>query len=192
MDIQCYYEETTNAMRRVLQSSEFRQLITLVRNHIIYDYPIYICGNGGCASLSSHFVIDLVKRCRPYSVKITSLTDNIAVITAHANDEGYEKIFSNQLIADPSSHKLVICLSTSGNSPNVVEAAKSQEDNVFSTIISITGNTKNTLSNFSDLTLKIDSDITPVVEDVISVVLHVLAIEVGNEISVMIEEEDND
>src|SRR3989442_3424668 len=86
---------------------------------------VYVVGNGGSATNATHFACDLSKativdgRAR---LRVTSLTDNIALLTAWANDTSYERVFSEQLtnLLDPGD--VVIAISASGNSPNVVSA----------------------------------------------------------------------
>jgi len=79
---------------------------------------VWICGNGGSASLADHFAQDLTKQCH---VKAQSLT-SLAMITALGNDEGYEHIFSRQLEMYGSPVDLLIVISGSGNSPNILAA----------------------------------------------------------------------
>jgi D-sedoheptulose 7-phosphate isomerase len=86
---------------------------------------IFFMGNGGSAATASHFANDLgkgayVKGKRPF--KAISLTDNVALITAIANDEGYERIFIDQLSNVLNESDIVVGISASGNSPNVVRA----------------------------------------------------------------------
>ena len=82
---------------------------------------VFFCGNGGSASTASHFQNDLT-RWRTDPMKVVSLTDNVAVITALANDYGYDRIFVMQLEPLLSEGDVVVAISASGNSPNVVQA----------------------------------------------------------------------
>jgi D-sedoheptulose 7-phosphate isomerase len=104
---------------------------------------VFILGNGGSATTASHLAEDLGKTCVPADqidnsrlrrLKVLSLTDNVGWITALANDIGYESIFSQQLMHYASPGDLVIAISGSGNSPNVlraVEWAKSKDIATF-------------------------------------------------------------
>ena len=85
---------------------------------------IFFLGNGGSAATASHFANDLSvgTRSRSHPFRVISLTDNVSVLTAVANDFGYEKIFSVQLKALMESGDVVVAISASGNSPNVIEA----------------------------------------------------------------------
>lgn len=80
---------------------------------------IYICGNGGSASTANHFANDLVKMC---GIKAISLCANEAVVMAYANDMGYEKIFSEQLKVFFEDGDLLLTISGSGTSKNIVMA----------------------------------------------------------------------
>ena len=82
---------------------------------------VFFCGNGGSAATASHFQNDLT-RWRTDPMKVVSLTDNVAVITALANDYGYDRIFVMQLECLLTEGDVVIAISASGNSPNVVQA----------------------------------------------------------------------
>jgi D-sedoheptulose 7-phosphate isomerase len=93
------------------------------------DGQVFIIGNGGSASTASHMACDLAKNVYPPAsaravrrFRVTSLTDNVALITALANDSGYERIFTEQLQNVLRPGDLVIAISASGNSLNVLEA----------------------------------------------------------------------
>ena len=86
---------------------------------------IFVCGNGGSASAASHFVCDLVKGAsyqRDKRFKIMALTDSLPTLTAYSNDVGYDCVFVEQLknFAEPGD--VVLAISGSGNSPNVLRA----------------------------------------------------------------------
>src|SRR5690349_25027451 len=84
---------------------------------------IFVCGNGGSASTASHFATDLVKGAsfgRSTRFRVMALTDSLPTITAYSNDVSYECIFAEQLknFAEPGG--VLIAISSSGNSPNVL------------------------------------------------------------------------
>jgi len=85
---------------------------------------IFFLGNGGSAATASHFANDLAigTRCMRKPFRALSLTDNVAVITAIGNDDGYENIFVQQLQALMVAGDVVVGISASGNSPNVLNA----------------------------------------------------------------------
>jgi D-sedoheptulose 7-phosphate isomerase len=81
----------------------------------------FFCGNGGSAATASHFQNDLT-RWRTQPMRVVSLTDNTPVITALANDYGYQHVFTMQLEPMLRAKDVVVAISASGNSPNVVAA----------------------------------------------------------------------
>jgi|TARA_Y100000310_G_scaffold160800_1_gene160687 D-sedoheptulose 7-phosphate isomerase len=94
-----------------------KQLIELIK----WADFVYICGNGGSASTANHFANDLVKMC---GVGAVSLCANEAIVMAYANDDGYENIFVKQLEVFLTINDLLITISGSGTSPNIVKAKK--------------------------------------------------------------------
>ena len=114
--------------------SSFSEIIHTKR---ISGHNVFIAGNGGSASTASHFAADIgiggLNRTKP--VKALSLCDNSAVITASANDNGYDSIFKDQLITLSNPGDLFIVITASGNSMNLIraiEACKSLGIEVFS------------------------------------------------------------
>jgi D-sedoheptulose 7-phosphate isomerase len=98
---------------------------------------IIIFGNGGSASTSSHFVCDLSLQTAVKNkprVRVIGLTDNMAVITARANDIDYSSVFKEQLITYLNKGDVVIGISASGNSPNVINAIQYAQENGASTV----------------------------------------------------------
>jgi D-sedoheptulose 7-phosphate isomerase len=88
---------------------------------------IYVAGNGGSAATASHWVNDLGKgtKCSgALPLRVMSLSDNVSWLTALANDEGYERVFSGQLENFARPGDILIVISASGNSPNLVEAVE--------------------------------------------------------------------
>jgi len=100
-----------------------------VVGHIYRAYregkQVFILGNGGSASTASHFCCDLGKGAvvdgKP-RLRVMSLNDNMALLSAYANDCGYESIFVEQMKNLVQEGDVVICITASGNSPNVVRA----------------------------------------------------------------------
>jgi D-sedoheptulose 7-phosphate isomerase len=144
------------------------------------DRQIFFVGNGGSAATASHLATDLAKGAlghrgdapaRP--VRATSLTDNLALISAWANDVGFEDVFLGQLRAHLRSGDVVVAISASGNSPNVVRAARFARE-AGATTIALTGFGGGTLSKLADVGLVVDSNHYGVVEDVHLEVGHII------------------
>ena len=139
---------------------------------------VYVVGNGGSATNATHFACDLSKativdgRAR---LRVTSLTDNIALLTAWANDTSYDRVFSEQLtnLLDPGD--VVIAISASGNSPNVVSAVLAARLMRASTI-ALVGFAGGRLLEAVDAAIHVPSNDYGVVEDCHSVIEHAITV----------------
>lgn len=110
-----------------IEEEEIRSIAEIIFDAYTKGKGVLILGNGGSASTASHFVCDLSKGTaiegKP-RLKAISLTGNVALMTAISNDIDYASVFKEQLITFLSKGDVVICISASGNSPSVLEAAK--------------------------------------------------------------------
>jgi D-sedoheptulose 7-phosphate isomerase len=137
---------------------------------------VFIMGNGGSASTASHFVCDLAKNTRhdhlpPF--RVIGLTDNMALFSAYANDEGYENVFSKQLAGLIKPGDVVIAISASGNSKNVLNAMEeAHKHNV--TTIGFTGFDGGRLGQMVDINIHVKSDIIEHVEDIHLMLEHMM------------------
>jgi D-sedoheptulose 7-phosphate isomerase len=110
---------------RGLDLSKIDQAIAWLREARDNGNTVFTCGNGGSASTASHFVCDIVKGAsfqREKRFRIMALTDNLAAITAYSNDVSYECVFVEQLKNFAKPGDVVLAISGSGNSPNVLRA----------------------------------------------------------------------
>jgi D-sedoheptulose 7-phosphate isomerase len=137
---------------------------------------IFIMGNGGSASTASHFVCDLAKntRCSGWAdYRVIGLTDNMALMTAYANDEGYENVFAQQLASLVEPDDVVVGISTSGNSPNVLRAMEVAQKHRTKTI-AFTGFDAGKLGQMADIHVHVPSDCIEHVEDIHLVLEHLV------------------
>lgn len=136
---------------------------------------IFWCGNGGSASQSQHLAAELVGRFKdkrlPY--KSLSLTSDSAVITCISNDFGYENLFSRQLEALGNEGDLIIVLSSSGNSMNLKNTITTAKSKGIKSI-SLLGKGGGLIKNYADLTLIINSDNTARVQELHSLIGHII------------------
>lgn len=100
------------------------------------DARIFFIGNGGSAATASHFANDIAIGSRTWKkpFRAMSLTDNVAIMTAVANDYGYEEIFILQLKTVMQPGDVVVAISASGNSPNVLKAIEYANENGATTV----------------------------------------------------------
>jgi len=107
--------------------ADFQAGIDLVRSKFEAGKKIITCGNGGSASTASHYITDwnkMVNLATGQRFRGLSLCDNIGLITAYGNDLAYEEVFSGQLRAIMDEGDLLVAISGSGNSPNVLKAVE--------------------------------------------------------------------
>jgi D-sedoheptulose 7-phosphate isomerase len=137
---------------------------------------VFICGNGGSGSTASHFCEDLAKcTLRDFEsqrrLKVLSLTDNTAGIMAWANDEGYDRIFVEQLKNLASPGDLLLAISGSGNSPNILKAVSWANEHGLTTV-GITGFSGGKLKGLAHHNLHAAIDDMGIAESLHLVVFH--------------------
>jgi D-sedoheptulose 7-phosphate isomerase len=137
---------------------------------------VFIMGNGGSASTASHFVCDLAKNTRRPGLphfRVIGLTDNMAIFSAYANDEGYENVFAAQLANLIEAGDVVIVISASGNSANVLKAVEEARRHNAVTI-GFTGFDGGGLASLVDMQVHVDSHIIEHVEDIHLMLEHMI------------------
>jgi len=140
------------------------------------DRQIFVMGNGGSATTASHFVGDLGKNTRVEGLphfRVFGLVDNLAAITAYANDEGYENVFSQQLAGLIQKMDVVVGISTSGNSANVIKAIELANSR-GATTIGLTGFDGGKLSTLVTLNIHVPSNRIEQVEDIHLMIEHIV------------------
>jgi D-sedoheptulose 7-phosphate isomerase len=140
------------------------------------NQQIFILGNGGSASTATHFVCDLGKNTRVNGApnfRVMGLTDNMALFSALANDEGYDQVFSQQLASHIRPGDVVIGISTSGNSQNVINAIQ-LANRVPAKTIGFTGFNSGQLGSMVDINLHVPSQLIEHVEDLHLVLEHLV------------------
>lgn len=121
--ISSYLDSTRNILSR-LNINEIEKLAVALKIARDAEATVYIVGNGGSAATASHFATDLgvgtLKVCKP--IRAVSLTDNMAVTTAISNDLNYESVFQQQLKLLGRKGDILVLISASGNSKNLMSA----------------------------------------------------------------------
>ena len=157
--------------------AEIERAVHLIADVRLRQGQIFVAGNGGSASISDHLCCDWTKGTDHPGIsplKTHSLSCNTAVLTALANDFSYQEVFSAQLKYAAKPDDLVILISSSGNSPNVVEAAKwARENNI--PVISLVGFVGGKLRKASDVVLFVPFHNYGIVEDSHQALMHVIA-----------------
>ena len=157
------------------QSELIAQISSLVIAAFRNGHKLFLFGNGGSASDAEHIATELSGRFkleRP-SLPALSLTANTSTLTAIANDYGFEMLFSRQLEGLANTGDVVIGISTSGNSPNVINGLKFAKS-IGATTIAMTGKSGGKLIEFADYCLCIPSDDTPRIQEAHILIGHIL------------------
>ena len=136
---------------------------------------VLVCGNGGSATDASHFVTELVVRFandRRALPAICLATDS-GILTAAANDYGFDEIFARQVAALAQSGDVLICLTTSGRSKNLIRALEEAKARKLKTIAFL-GRDGGSTIGIADIDLLVKSDSTARVQEAHQLLLHVL------------------
>ena len=169
----------------IVELQQTLELLPLDRIHQVIDdlhqarlnhRQVFIMGNGGSASTASHFVCDLGKNTRKEGwppFRVFGLSDNIALFSAYANDEGYENVFAQQLASYVQPDDIVIGISTSGNSTNVLNAIALAKARKAKTI-GFTGFDGGLLGPMVDLNIHTPSNSIERVEDTHLILEHLI------------------
>ena len=145
---------------------------------LLSGYKILVCGNGGSASDAQHFSSELLNRYdrdRP-GLPAIALTTDSSTLTSIANDYDYRQIFSKQVSALGQPGDLLLAISTSGQSPNIVEAIQAAKENEMQ-IIALTGKDGGAMSQVLDdnsIEIRVPSNVTARIQEVHILVIHIL------------------
>ena len=137
---------------------------------------IFVCGNGGSAAISNHYVCDYLKFLRQHTKlkpKVISLSSNLETITAISNDFSYDQIFKYQAESLFEKNDLVIVVSSSGNSKNVKELVKYSKKKGVK-IIGFSGFKGGYLKKHSDISIHIPADNYGISEDSHHILMHII------------------
>lgn len=170
------YISTLQQTLDTLPLSDINQVIETIHQARLAEQQIFIMGNGGSASTASHFVCDLAKNTRQSGLphfRVIGLTDNMAILSAYANDEGYDAVFASQLASLSRPGDIVIAISTSGNSPNVLKGVE-QANQMGAITISLTGFNGGRLKSMTPLNIHVPSHCIEQIEDIHLMLEHLI------------------
>ena len=174
-EIKAYIQKEIEVLNK-LDIDAMNAAMNLLADTLEAEKNIYIFGNGGSAATASHFTNDFNKGVSEYTEKkfrFVCLSDNVATITAIANDISYDEIFRHQLKGRLRQGDIVIAISGSGNSPNIIKAAKYAKEQC-NKIIGLTGYSGGKLKPLADISLHVPIDDMQVTEDVHMVFDHLM------------------
>lgn len=136
---------------------------------------IYLCGNGGSAADAQHIAAELIGRFvgERRALPAIALTTDSSALTAIGNDYGYEQVFSRQIEGLAEEGDVLIAISTSGNSSNILRAVSAAHDR-GARVIGLSGKSGGELNNTVDLSLVVPSDVTARIQEMHIVIGHLL------------------
>jgi D-sedoheptulose 7-phosphate isomerase len=171
-----YLQSLRDVMEK-LDRGAFGKAMEILREAYANDRQIFIAGNGGSAAAANHFVCDFGKNAAPLGdgrrFRIISLSDNVEKITAFANDISFEEIFSQQLKNLMNERDVLITVSASGNSPNIVKAC-GYARTMNAPVIALTGFSGGKSRACADAPLHVDANSYEQAEDAHLIILHMI------------------
>jgi D-sedoheptulose 7-phosphate isomerase len=170
------YAEAVNQAIQKVDPAALEKAFSIIKATSDKKGTIYVAGNGGSSAISDHLCCDFTKGTytEGNSLKTFSLTAHTALLTAIANDFSYDESFAKQVEMLAGPNDCLILISSSGNSPNVVAAAKTARD-IGMKIIGLTGFAGGALGKASDAHLHVPFNNYGVVEDCHQSLMHILA-----------------
>ena len=172
-------EESASIKRMIAQS--LADTIVNAAQMIVRAYQsggkVLLIGNGGSAADAQHIAAELMGRFKAERAGLPAiaLTTNTSVITALSNDFGYDTVFSRQLETLAGPKDIIIALTTSGSSPNILKAIEVARSHGIS-VIGLTGAKGGKLKNRADLTIMVPSDNTPRIQEAHITIGHIICL----------------
>ncbi|MDP7282073.1 MAG: SIS domain-containing protein [Candidatus Undinarchaeales archaeon] len=171
------FEEHAKKLESLARSAfsmknEVENAANMIKECLLGGHKVLACGNGGSASDANHFIAELVCKYKQDRKPLEgiSLNANPAVMTAIANDYSYDKVFERQVEALGKTGDVLIAISTSGTSENVVKAAQKAKEIGIKTI-ALTGNV-GTLAEECDFSVKVQNKEVPRIQEMHAFILH--------------------
>lgn len=174
--LEAYKSQLVDTISKV-DLTKVEQAIEWLKDARNQDRHIFVCGNGGSASTASHFACDIVKGAsynRKSRFRILALTDSLPTLTAYSNDVGYDCVFVEQLRNFAQTGDVVLCISGSGNSPNVLRAME-YANAVGCRTIAMTGRDGGKLGPMAQLNLQVPVSHMGRIEDAHMIMCHMIA-----------------
>ncbi len=171
-------EDYISVLKRTLYKELIAEAVETLQKARMEGRQVFIMGNGGSASTATHFVCDLAKNTRRAGLphfRVIGLTDNMAIFSAYANDEGYESVFAKQLANLINPGDVVIGISASGNSDNVINGMLEAKKHGALTM-AFTGFDGGRLGPLVDLHLHVRSGVIEHVEDIHLMLEHIIVL----------------
>lgn len=177
MDFKAVIEahEKAVAELKATRLAELQQMADICREAIRSNHKILFCGNGGSAADSQHLAAEFVGRFvkERQGLPAIALTTDTSILTAIGNDYGYDEVFRRQVEALGREGDVLVGISTSGNSGNVVKAFKQAKEQGLK-VLALTGPKESRMSALADVTLRVPAPVTARVQECHIMIGHMI------------------
>ena len=169
IDLQNQLEENISVHRDIMEKSkDIIDAIKVIENRLTKGGKILFCGNGGSAADAQHLAAEFIIRLRPHinrsPIPALTLAQDTSTLTACGNDYSFDDIFLRPFKAIAKSNDILICISTSGNSKNIVKVSReAKKKNIFS--IGLLGNNGGKAKKNCDIKLIVNSNNTARIQE---------------------------
>lgn len=174
LSAEAYLQQLSRLIHR-LPYQAIEEIVRALLQAFDEERTVFVFGNGGSAASASHMMCDMNKgtaeEAQGKRPKVMALTDNVPLLTAWANDSGYERVFSEQLKNFMRSRDVALAISASGNSPNVLLALQTARETGAVTL-GVTGYQGGRMKPLCDICAVVPSDNMQMIEDMHHAILH--------------------
>jgi len=178
MSIMKTFEEHAGVMAAAAEqlAEPIQAFVDLTASCLRSGHKVMVCGNGGSAADAQHLATELVCRFafNRRALPALALTTDTSAMTAIANDFGFDRVFARQVEANARSGDVLIAISTSGRSTNVIEAAREAQA-IGCSVVAMTGVDGAELGEHADLVLAAPSRVVARIQEVHAIIVHILA-----------------
>jgi phosphoheptose isomerase len=174
--LDAYADEMTRAAKTI-EPAAFNRAAAILLEAYVCGARMFSCGNGGSASVANHMQCDHVKGVRTatdLTPKVLSLSNSVELLTAIANDMGYENVFVYQLQSQSCPGDVLVAVSSSGRSPNIVQALRWAREHGLRTI-AVTGFDGGAARAVAEVNLHVECTNYGIIEDLHQAIMHALA-----------------
>lgn len=171
------YLSGVRSLLNTIPAADIQRIVEILHNARVNYHSVYLCGNGGSAATASHWANDLCKGTQAEALprlRAIALTDNVPLITAWANDTAYENIFASQLANFVQPLDVVIGISGSGKSRNVLNAIRCARE-AGALTIGLSGFRGGHLKSLADFCVVVPSDSMEQIEDLHLILAHAIS-----------------
>ncbi len=171
------YAEEFSRAGKTIETAPFELAAAILLEAYARGARVFSCGNGGSAAIANHMQCDHVKNVRTatdLAPSVVSLSTNVELLTAVANDMGYENVFVYQLQSQGRPGDVLMAVSSSGRSPNIVRALTWARDYGLRTI-ALTGFDGGSAKTVAEAAIHVDCTNYGIIEDMHQAIMHALA-----------------